>query len=207
MSIRETNALVLLKEQISEAIQAKKMGKDAIIDLNGFPHNIITEALYDFVFTYTPTQSVALPLTYQDGSTGQPFPFLSLVHRAYEAPGLIKGMQSLRASLISMRHLDMDKHVDMAWLLNRELPSQYSEAEVEAYSYQQTRQQLDEALKTKPLKLFLYQTGFQPAVVGFYLAVVEELAKRAHKPIELEVIPCFFTYPMGCYQPVKKVWH
>lgn len=207
MNIHETNALVLLKEHIAGAIQAKRMGKNPIIDLNGFLHSTITEALYDFVFTDGPLETIELPFLYQDGSKGQPFPFLSLMRRPDEPSSGFKGIQPLRASLISMRHLAMDKYVDMAWLINKDLPSHCSEAEVEAYSYMCTQKQLQEALKTKPLKLCLYQTGFQPAVVGFYHALVEELMKRAHKSVELEVIPYAFASLMGCYQVGRKVWH
>lgn len=207
MNIHETNALALLKEHISEAIQAKMLGRNAMIDLNGFLHSTITEALHDFVFTDKPTKNIAIPFLYQDGSKGQPFPFLRLKYRTDEQSGMFRGIQPLRASLISMRHLAMDKFVDMAWLINRELPDHCSEAEVEAYSYEQTQKQINEALKTKPLKLCLYQTGFQPAVIGFYQALVEELEKRAHKPVELEVIPYAFASLMGCYQVGKKVWH
>lgn len=207
MNIHETNALALLKEHISEAIQAQMSGKNTTIDLNGFLHSTITEALYDFVFTDEPIKNIAIPFIYQDGSKGQPFPFLRLPHRSDEQSGMFRGIQPLRASLISMRHLAMDKFVDMAWLINKDLPHHCSEAEVEAYSYRQTQHQITEALKTKPLKLCLYQTGFQPAVIGFYHALVEELEKRAHKPIELEVIPYAFASLMGCYQVGKKVWH
>ena len=207
MNIHETNALALLKERIAGAIQAKQMGKNPTIDLNGFLHSTITEALYDFVFTNEPSETMKLPFLYQDGSKGQAFPFLSLVHRPDESAAAFRGIQPLRASLISMRHLAMDKYVDVAWLINKDLPNHCSEADVEAYSYEQTHKQLKEALKSRPLKLCLYQTGFQPAVVGFYLALVEELIERAQRPVELEVIPYAFASLMGCYQVGKKVWH
>jgi len=52
-------------------------------------------------------------------------------------------------------------------------------------------------------KIAYYQTGFQPAVVGFYRALTEELIYRATSMAKLSVTPYYFIN--GEYR-VGKTW-
>lgn len=208
MNSREQNLRGILRDQFLEAIQAAQSGKQGIVDFSNQFHNTITETLYEFVYTDSTEkpQPTTIDIVYGDGSYGRPFPVRCLRkrHSAQSAP--VRRLQPLRAALISMRHLEMDALVDMAWLLNKDVPTQHSLEAVDEYSYQQTCLQLQDGLREGAFKLHLYQTGFQPAVVGFYRALVEELLQRNNQPSVLEVTPYYFSRLMGCYGR-GEVWN
>jgi hypothetical protein len=136
---------------------------------------------------------------YADDSRGERFSLCCLLQRnkAYE-PALRK-VSPLRAALMSMRHYDLDARVDMTWLSNRDIASLPSQAEVEKFSYRQTRLQLQQGMCLGPLKLHLYHTGYLPAVIGFYRAVIDELLLQdTHYPM-LEVVPYYYYSLMNHY--------
>lgn len=208
MVIREHTLRSSLKEQMQTALQAAQHGQTGLVDMSNQSHNIIADILYEFVYTdqATVTSPTYIQIQYGDKSQGKPFPLQCLPRRGLLPGAPVRRVQPLRIALISMRHLRMDYQVDMAWLLNKDVPSERSLAEVDAFCYQQTRAQLQEALKDGPLKLHLYQTGFQPAVVGFYRALVEELLQRTQTPSVLEVTPYYFSRLMDCYW-AGKIWN
>lgn len=208
MTVRDHNLRNSLRDQVQEAVQAVQAGYPGVVDMSNQSHNTIADILYEFV--YTDSETVTLPtyvqIQYGDRSQGKPFPLQCLPRRGLIQGAPVRRIQPLRVALISMRHLKMDHLVDMAWLLNKDVPSERSLAEVEAYCHEQTHLQLQEALKDGPLKLHLYQTGFQPAVVGFYRALVEELLQRAAQPSMIEVTPYYFSRLMGCYW-AGRIWN
>jgi hypothetical protein len=113
-----------------------------------------------------------------------------------------------------MRHLEMDALVDMAWFLNKDIAHELLSAKVgeklaavDTFCYEQTHQQLRAWLDGGKLKLYLFQTGFQPAIIGFYRALVEELLERIGAPPALEVTPFYFIRAKGHYGPGQKSWH
>jgi hypothetical protein len=55
--------------------------------------------------------------------------------------------------------------------------------------------------------LYLYQTGFQPVVVGFYRALIEILQEQIDKEPILEVTPFYFIRARGRYGPGPRSWH
>ncbi len=209
MDIREHNLRIVLQQRVQEAIEAARAGRFAAIDFGGQSHNTIADVLHEFVYVDNDEQPspVYVHVLYGDTSRGKPFPLRCLRQRypGYAPP--LRPILPLRIALISMRHLEMDPLVDMAWLLNKDLPKTPPLASVDQFSYQETKRQLQEALRNGPLKMHLYHTGFQPAVVGFYRALVEELLIRQDQPAILEVTPYYFWHIMNYYHPGRLTWN
>lgn len=207
-SYKNFQELPSLKERIRQAIMAVHAGQPGVVDFSGQPHNAITEALH--AFAYTEQREAQEPLYiqvhYGAGSQADPFPLCCLPKRKQYQLAHLTAVKPIRASLISMRHLEMDAHVYMAWLLNQQVAQLPTLTKVDEFSYLQTRSQLREALAVGPYKLHLYQTGFQPAVVGFFRALVEELLSRANEFPALEVVPYYFARDKGYYRP-GKAWN
>ena len=130
-------------------------------------------------------------IVYADGSEGRPFPIRCLCL----GPQVEDNEPPLRAVLMSMRHLDLDRVVDLAWFRNREVSKTRTLAETDEYCYQKTLDSLDAALKEGPLLLHMYHTGFEPAVIGFYRGVVEAL--RSEQGGMLAVLPHYYRGKKG----------
>jgi hypothetical protein len=178
-----------LRRQIHEGIPRGS------INIGSYPNHLITEALREFV--YAEGERVEVRPIYADGSQGDPFPLRCLQDRRVFRP--LNGVIPVRVSLISMRHLDMDADVDMAWFRNREASRSRTLAEAERFCYRRTLSQLLAYPGDRPLVLHLYQTGFQPAIVGFYHALVEVLCQRPQRgtAATLQVTPHYFRGRQG----------
>jgi hypothetical protein len=201
------NLYDILREQVQRAIYAVREGRTGAINFSNQPHNVVTEVLHDFVYK-DPRDTdgpVYIQVVYTDGSQGEPFPLHCLPRRAKSDLANLRRSQPLRAALMSMRHLEMDHDVDMAWFRNREVSKSRTFAETDTFCYLQTRNQLREARSESDLRIYLYQTGLQPAVIGFYRALVEELMHRADSTPSLEVVPHYFRRKTG-YRPGQP-WH
>ncbi len=201
------NAYEILREQVEAAIRCVREGRPRAVNFSNQPHNIITEVLNEFV--YSESGSVEKPtyvqVIYTDGSQGEPFPLRCLPKRDEAEIERLSQVQPLRVALLSMRHLALDHDVDMAWFRNREVSKARAFAETDAFCYAQTRKLLQESRDSEHLRLYLYQTGLQPAVIGFFRALVEELVFRAKSPPSLEVVP-YYHRSKGGYQQ-GHAWH
>ncbi len=208
MDIREHSFRAALQQQMQEAITTVREGRFGQVNFSSQSHNTIADVLHEFVYATSdePVAPVYVHVLYGDGSRGKPFPLRSLAPLRSESMTPLRNVLPLRVALISMRHLEMDPLVDIAWLLNKDIPKGRSLADVDAFSYQETQRQLREGLSNGPLKLFLYHTGFQPVIVGFYRALVEELIARRNQPPMLEVTPYYFWHIMNCYLPGRMTW-
>jgi len=168
---------------------------------------VITEVLNEFV--YSESGSVEKPayigVIYTDGSQGEPFPLRCLPRPDEAEVGRLSQVQPLRVALLSMRHLALDHDVDMAWFRNREVSKARAFAETDAFCYAQTQNVLQESRDSGHLRLYLYQTGLQPAVIGFYRALVEELMLRSQAHPSLEVVPYYYRSKGGYQQ--GHAWH
>ena len=91
-------------------------------------------------------------------------------------------------ALLSIRHTEMDAVVDGAWLRNAQISQPRPHAQTDDLVYGISCEQFRTLTQDgrRRLKLELFQTGFEPANVGFYRAVVTHLL--AH-PGSLCVIP------------------
>jgi hypothetical protein len=175
------------------------------IDISNATSSTITELLHKYAyrgFSESATQVSHTRARYSDGSLGELFSLRALWQRHTTYAPTLKKVTPLRVAMISMRHYDMDSFVDMAWLLNTEVPSSNQPlALAEQFCYDKTRQQLQEGLRSGPLKLHFYQTGYQPVTIGFFRAVIDELLERESQLPMLEVVPYYYSVFKGYY------WH
>jgi hypothetical protein len=95
-----------------------------------------------------------------------------------------------------MRHNEMDDTVDGCVLGNRLISRVRPAAETDELAYTLSQSRL-QALAGKNLTIELYQTGFQPAVIGFYRALVDQLQAA---PGSIAVRPRFHEHA-DSYRP------
>ncbi len=216
MTIKDNTVRTGLREHMYSAIQAVRGGRVGEVDVSNQSHNTIVETLYDFVYSeyIQDAPPLKIYIIYSDGSRSKEFPLHCLPHRGITPHSALQKAPALRASLISMRHLEMDTLVDIAWLLNKDVADSLKKGEpgkklatVEMFSYQQTLQQLHTLLISGSLKIHLFQTGFQPAVIGFYRALIEVLREYSNQEPLLEVTPYYFLRAKGRYGPGPRSWH
>lgn len=200
MSIRERIIHKSLREQFADALRTNCASSINVSNQTNF---LIAELLHKYVYREPdePASSASVHATYWDGSRGAAFPLRCLLKRNKSYEPKLRNVKPLRVAMISMRHQELDPLVDMAWLLNCDISQKQPLAAVEQFSYLQTRQQLREGLHSGALKLHFYQTGYQPVVIGFYRAVIDEFLARMSQPPVLEVIPYYYYFSMGCYSP------
>jgi hypothetical protein len=76
----------------------------------------------------------------------------------------------LRFALLSIRHTEMDAVVHGAWLRNAEVSRPMPAAQTDDLVYEISRTQLLELTSggSRRVRIHLYQTGLETAVVGFY---------------------------------------
>lgn len=200
------DASQILREQITRALQNAKEGKPSAVNFSNQPHNVITEVLNEFI--YSDTEKLKKPtyiqVIYTDGSQGEDFPLQCLPQHEIKELDRLSMFPPLRASLLSMRHLEMDDKVDISWFRNREVSKARAFSETDQFCYSETKRQLDETRKIDAFVLHLYQTGLQPAIIGFYRALIEELLHRAKQSPTLMVIPFYFRGKSGYKQ--GKSW-
>ena len=90
---------------------------------------------------------------------------------------------------MSIRHVDMDAIVDGAWFRNSKLSRPRPAGLTDQLAFDTSLRQLYELSPTTPVVIHMYQTGLEPAVVGFYRALVVYL--MAH-PGTLAVVPHYY---------------
>jgi len=169
---------VLWESQLAAAARGER---EPLVPSN-ISNRILTEGLRRYVEGDAP---VSARVVYQDGSEAPPFPLRCLTLEK-EAPQ----KNVLRLALISMRHNDMDDAVDGCVLRNRLVSRVRPAAETDHLAYSVTRQRL-QALAGRDMTIELFQTGFQPAVIGFYRALVEQLREA---PCSIAVSPQFHIH-------------
>jgi hypothetical protein len=181
-----------IAEILSRQIRAALTTGEAVTFGNQAPHDVIAEVLHQFV--YVPSgelpQPVQLRVIYADGSEAAPFPLFCL---AAPPDGTPTGANPLRVALMSMRHVELDVDIDFCWFRNREVSRTRTLAETDEFCQTATENQLDESLALGDLALHLYHTGFEPAVIGFYRALVHRLSfLRNSSGPSLVVTPYYF---------------
>jgi hypothetical protein len=169
---------VLWESQLAAAARGER---EPLVPSN-ISNRILTEGLRRYVDGDAP---VSARVVYQDGSEALPFPLRCLTLQQ-QAPR----EHVLRLALISMRHNEMDDAVDGCVLRNRVISRVRPAAETDHLAYSMARQRL-QALARKDITIELFQTGFQPAVIGFYRALVEQLCEA---PRAIAVWPQFHIH-------------
>ncbi len=180
----------ILINQIKDALKTN----EPVSFGNQAPHDVITEALSHFVFVPDGERlkQTSLRIAYSDGSEAIPFPVFCLPRKPDETNPAKSNY--LKVALMSMRHFELDPEIDLCWLRNREVSRTRTLAETDQFCYQITREQLRDSLKLGDLNMILYHTGFEPAVIGFYRGLVEQMLELRNKKsrANLKVIPCYF---------------
>lgn len=183
------------RSQLDRAIS--EPGKDRTAGLNpsGVHNRVLTEVLREYV-SRGENEPVMVPVIYRDGSkasTNFPLRCLELTSElSSDEQALIDGAAILRVALLSIRHTEMDAVVDGAWLRNADVSKPRPAAQTDDYVHHQSARQLAELTRggRQAVRLYVFQTGLETAVVGFFRAVVEYLIDH---PGSLEVVPMFYA--------------
>ncbi len=166
----------------------RKKSAQRAISPSGIQNPVVTEILREFVAEVDGVSSISVPVEYRDGSK-------SANHLRLRALRLGDRMGhanvDLRFALLSIRHTEMDAVVHGAWLRNAEISRPRPAAQTDDLVYDITRTQLAELTKDgRTVNIYLYQTGLETAVVGFYKALTDHLA---HEPGSVAVQPMYFA--------------
>jgi hypothetical protein len=159
---------------------------EACIQPSGVANSALTEGLREHVHHRGGQPRVDVPVVYRDGSKGPPFPLRAL-SVSDQKP---EGWASLRLTLLSIRHVEMDHLVDGAWLRNAKVSRPRPAGLTDTAVFETSRRQFRLLAKDPPTLLYLYQTGLEPAILGFYRALVHELLNR---PGSVAVVPCYYN--------------
>jgi hypothetical protein len=177
------------RAQIGEALEASARGGiPRAIAPSGVQHSVVTEILRDFVATAPGGGRVDAPIEYRDGSrSAHPIALRSLDLRSQ-----LSGAElDLHFALLSIRHAEMDAVVHGAWLRNAEVSRPRPAAQTDDMVYDISRTQFLELTSggARRVRIHLYQTGLETAVVGFYKALVDHLLEFERT---VAVQPMFF---------------
>lgn len=190
-------------ERLTAEINGALTSKDRI-NMSNQPHDVSTIVLGRFLYS-TPEQPAGeIRIVYADGSEAKPFPLRSLEPPTEENLKRFENAPVLSTALMSMRHIELDPIVDWAWYRNKEVSQTRSLSESDDFCFHYSQRQIRElweAYGGKPVMIKMYHTGFEPAVIGLYRAVVLELQKRRDW---LQVTPCF--YRGNSFEEDKTIW-
>ncbi|MDQ6948619.1 MAG: hypothetical protein M3256_20765, partial [Actinomycetota bacterium] len=159
---------------------------------SGIPNRVLTEALRRFVHAPRGSRSVDVPVQYRDGSrSAYPFPLRSVVLQQKAAE---RASVDVAFSLLSIRHTELDAIVDGAWLRNSQISQPRTAAETDDLVYALSCEQLTSltAGGSRTVRIRMYQTGLETAIVGFYRAVTQHLIDH---PGSLTVLPMYYRQP------------
>ncbi len=170
--------------QVQRALTGK--GPTTAINPSAVSNRVLTETLRRYVDARSGVRRIDVPVTYRDGSTAEPFPFQALTMS--DGPPLDAPV--LRFTLLSIRHVEMDELVDGAWFRNTRISLNRPAGLTDADAFAISIKQLARIRAMGPTVIEMFQTGLQPAVMGFYRAVTLALIQH---PGSIHVIPKFFV--------------
>jgi len=144
------------------------------VNIGPFSNHHVAAALH--ALAYGQTEQYDYRMRFQDASISQP---LLLPRFAGFDPSqqTAEPARRLRVALLSHRHLALDHEVDANWFRNAETSSGDPHAVIEERCAEVTRSQLS-GYQGAPLRIEMHQTGFLPAVVGFYRGLLDILPER-----------------------------
>ena len=188
---RRINMTQQLRAQIERALHTEET-----VNLSNQPHDIATEVLHGLVYTRGDVQPKDVRVVYADGSEGDVFPLQCLPRCSDEKLYRLKSLPPLRVALISMRHLELDRVVDMAWLRNREASQSRTLSEADRFCYEYSMRQFADlealARQNDGVHLHLYHTGFEPAVIAFYRAFIHSLLQGQNATPGILIVPHYY---------------
>lgn len=177
------------RAQIAEALKPDAQRR-VPISPSGISNAVVTEILREFVTAQAGMPRVDAPVEYRDGSrSAHLFPLHALPMRVDLPPASLE----LRFALLSIRHTEMDAVVHGAWLRNAEVSRPRPAALTDDMVYDVSLRQLEELCRNEShVRLHMYQTGLETAVVGFYRALVSHLLRF---PGSVSVQPMYYVAP------------
>lgn len=177
------------RAQVSEALAAADGGRMPISP-SGIQNSVVTETLREFAAAQPGGRRVDVPVEYRDGSRStHPFALQALPLKG-QLPAC---SLELQFALLSIRHTEMDAVVHGAWLRNADVSRPRPAGQTDDLVYDITRSQLTELCRGEDhVRLHLYQTGLETAVVGFYKALVDHLLSQ---PSSVSVQPMYYEAP------------
>lgn len=149
-----------LWEQIAAAVDA---GEPVLVG-GGARHVVLAEALRSALDVMI--RPVDVRILYVDASEAVPFRLWPALADRSDARSGHGG--SIRLGLMSMRHTEADLDVDGYWFRNRLVSTSRTFAETDAFCAAETERKLTELHDAGIRRIELIQTGFEPAVLGFY---------------------------------------
>lgn len=157
-------------------------------------HSVTAPVLRTFAYDQT-WRDRAIPIVFADHSRPRPFPIGRL--EPGEPPPIESEEDVIKLGLGSFRHPELDYLVDLYVVRNRELSDELTMASAEELSYRRTVELLDDPALREGGRLWVYHTGLEPMVIGFYRGIVEILKarSRARLPRTLIVRPWLFDRP------------
>jgi len=179
------------RNQLEAALAEPGKDRSSALSPSGIHNRVLAEVLRHYV-DRRGQQPVSVPVVYRDGSKAQadfPFRCLDLTSQLRDPAELDL---DLRLTLLSIRHTEMDPVVDGAWLRNAEVSRPRPAAQTDDFVYHASIRQLTSLTRhgTLKVRLHIFQTGLETAIVGFYRAVTEFLLEH---PGSLEVVPRFYA--------------
>jgi hypothetical protein len=185
-----TGPFVGLRNQINKSVDLIRHGMSEPVDFSDLRHDVITEILHEFV--YSAGKPLSIPILYGDGSKALPFPIFALRNRRREAIQIMGDVPILNVGMMSSRHHELDKLVKVYWFRNQEISIGRTLGETDSVAYKKAKELFTQMRNEGIYRIGFYQTGFQPAVVGFYRALTEELLETEEEPVAIEVTPVYF---------------
>ena len=172
-------------EALLQAALDQTAGKAAVDPLS-VSNRVLTEALRRFAAAEPGRSRVDVPIEYRDGSVAPSFPLGRVAMGGVPLPD----WPVLKVTLLSVRHVQMDHLVHGAWFRNARISRSGPTGLIDADAFAISQDQLARLRGTGPRVIEMYQTGFPPAVTGFYRAVTHALIEH---PGTLCVVPKFFV--------------
>jgi hypothetical protein len=172
-----------LREQIRAAIAS-----DEVVNMSNQRHNLATEILNEFIHQDANEPPTDVRIVYGDGSEAARFP-LRCVDRL---PHDWRPHTELHIAMISMRHLPLDRHIHLNWFRNVEVPNDRGLAHADETCFRTSLAQFDrlaELYRNRRLRLFVYHTGYPPAVIAFYRAFVSTVRTSSDRDLWLQAVP------------------
>lgn len=160
--------------------------RDAAIRPSGITNSVLTETLREFSAATHDRQGRNVPVRYVDNSFGPDFP-LAVLDLTTVVPTKAR---ELRFTLLSVRHVEMDSIVHGAWLRNSRISVRRPQGLTDQICFEVSLRQLRMLDPAEVTVIRIHQTGFEPAVVGFYRSVVTRLIEA---PGSLCVIPYYYV--------------
>ena len=150
------------------------------INLSVYKHHIITLALRAIAYDRE-LEGEHLRIIFSDGSQPTQFPCGVLQFDDNNTPrnAEITQKESItKIGLMSLRHPEMDYLVDFYAIENREIAMLDSIAAEESLAYDTALDLLKSTELSNGGEIWLYHTGLEPVVIGFYRAIVATLSWR-----------------------------